>query len=181
MIGGLLCRLGRHDGDPHGRWNGGYCFTRCRRCGRDMVRSAFGEWHVPKGYRVVWGPPGSVADLDEVLAGEGGSAAARAVAHVRRAEAARPVAPAPPVDELWPFEEVRPVTRDERPAALAPVSAPVVDPAPAARPRRPAAPSDGNGGRSPFDFGDFDQIDDRPGGNDPFAPPPELRRRAPPA
>lgn len=58
MIGRLLCRLGRHAPEPDGLWNAGYCFTRCRRCGRDMVRSAFGEWHVPKGHRVVWRPPG---------------------------------------------------------------------------------------------------------------------------
>lgn len=68
MIGGLLCRLGRHDPDPAGRWNGGYCFTHCRRCERDMVRSAFGEWHVPKGFKVVWKRAGDVADLDRVMA-----------------------------------------------------------------------------------------------------------------
>jgi hypothetical protein len=57
MIGGLLCRWGRHAPEPDGLWNAGYCFTRCRRCGRDMVRSAFGEWHVPRDYRIVWRPP----------------------------------------------------------------------------------------------------------------------------
>lgn len=48
---------------PGGQWNGGYCFTSCARCGRDMVRSAFGEWHVPQGFRVVWSaePPRDLA------------------------------------------------------------------------------------------------------------------------
>lgn len=57
MIGRLLCRLGRHAPAPDGLWNGGYCFTACRRCHRDMVRSAFGEWHVPRDFRIVWRPP----------------------------------------------------------------------------------------------------------------------------
>ena len=57
MIGRLLCRLGRHAPVPDGLWNAGYCFTRCNRCECDMVRSAFGEWHVPKSHRVVWRPP----------------------------------------------------------------------------------------------------------------------------
>jgi hypothetical protein len=62
----LLCRIGWHAPIPGARWNAGYCFTQCSRCGRDMVRSAFGEWHVPKGFRVVWGqqPP---AGLDSAL------------------------------------------------------------------------------------------------------------------
>lgn len=58
MVGRLLCAFDRHTPSPEGLWNGGYCFTRCRRCGRDMVRSAFGEWHIPHAYRVVWRPPG---------------------------------------------------------------------------------------------------------------------------
>jgi hypothetical protein len=36
------------------RWNDGYYFARCGRCRRDLVRTAYGGWHVPKGYRVVW-------------------------------------------------------------------------------------------------------------------------------
>lgn len=50
----LPCRLGLHKPVAPGRWNGGYCFTTCSRCGRDMVRSLFGEWHVPVDFRVVW-------------------------------------------------------------------------------------------------------------------------------
>ncbi|WP_140867510.1 hypothetical protein [Sphingomonas oligophenolica] len=50
----LPCRLGFHKPVAPGMWNGGYCFTTCSRCGRDMVRSLFGEWHVPVDFRVVW-------------------------------------------------------------------------------------------------------------------------------
>lgn len=37
-------------------WNNGYYFTQCTRCGRDLVRTSFGRWHEPRGYRVVWQP-----------------------------------------------------------------------------------------------------------------------------
>lgn len=50
----LLCRLGRHDPAPRVRWNEGYYFTRCRRCGADLIRTAYGRWQVPNGFRIVW-------------------------------------------------------------------------------------------------------------------------------
>ena len=50
----FLCELGWHRPDPMVRWNDGDYFARCGRCGRDLVRTAYGGWHVPKGYRVVW-------------------------------------------------------------------------------------------------------------------------------
>ena len=50
----LLCALGRHKTDLLVRWNDGYYFTRCRRCGLDLVRTAFSGWTAPKRYRVVW-------------------------------------------------------------------------------------------------------------------------------
>ena len=50
----LSCRLGRHRPHPMARWNDGYYFTRCERCGHDLVRTAFEGWDVPKGYKVVW-------------------------------------------------------------------------------------------------------------------------------
>ncbi|HEV2746288.1 MAG TPA: hypothetical protein VGW34_03195 [Allosphingosinicella sp.] len=51
----LLCALGSHRVDPGtARWNGGHCFGKCRRCGRDLVRTGAGRWQVPHGYRVVW-------------------------------------------------------------------------------------------------------------------------------
>lgn len=50
----LLCALGRHRTDGLARWNAGYYFARCTRCRRDLVRTAFTRWQIPKGYRVVW-------------------------------------------------------------------------------------------------------------------------------
>jgi hypothetical protein len=52
----LLCSLGRHAPRAAPRWNDGYYFATCRRCGRDIVRTAYEGWHVPRGYRVVWAP-----------------------------------------------------------------------------------------------------------------------------
>lgn len=52
----FLCELGWHKPRPVARWNCGYYFTTCARCGEDLVRTAFGRWHVPHGYRVVWQP-----------------------------------------------------------------------------------------------------------------------------
>ena len=50
----FLCRLGWHQPKPVARWNCGYYFTTCARCDQDLVRTAYGRWHVPHGYRVVW-------------------------------------------------------------------------------------------------------------------------------
>jgi hypothetical protein len=50
----LLCSAGLHQPEGLPRWNKGYYFSRCRRCRRDLVRSAGGAWFVPQGYRVVW-------------------------------------------------------------------------------------------------------------------------------
>jgi hypothetical protein len=50
----FLCWLGRHQPKPVARWNCGYYFTTCARCHQDLVRTAYGGWHVPYGYRVVW-------------------------------------------------------------------------------------------------------------------------------
>ncbi|HEX8512256.1 MAG TPA: SH3 domain-containing protein [Allosphingosinicella sp.] len=57
----LLCRLGLHRPRGVPRWNDGLYFATCGRCGRDLVRTAFQRWHVPRGYRVVWStrPPAS--------------------------------------------------------------------------------------------------------------------------
>lgn len=36
-------------------WNAGYWFSRCGRCGCDLIRRGGGRWRVPpKGLRVVW-------------------------------------------------------------------------------------------------------------------------------
>ena len=50
----LLCSLGRHAPRAAPRWNDGYYFATCRRCGQDIVRTAYEGWRVPRGYRVVW-------------------------------------------------------------------------------------------------------------------------------
>ncbi len=61
----LLCGLGRHRPRGIPRWNDGLYFATCKRCGCDLVRTAFQGWHVPTGYRVVWSdrPPASRADV----------------------------------------------------------------------------------------------------------------------
>jgi hypothetical protein len=46
--------LGHSANRNKARWNGGICFGRCARCGRDLVRTASGNWQVPRGYRIVW-------------------------------------------------------------------------------------------------------------------------------
>lgn len=50
----LLCELGWHKPDPLARWNAGYYFTTCGRCSRDLVRTAYGGWRVPRGFKIVW-------------------------------------------------------------------------------------------------------------------------------
>lgn len=52
----LLCEFGWHQAMPSKRWNGRYCFSRCARCGVDMVSTPSGKWRVPKGYKIVWKP-----------------------------------------------------------------------------------------------------------------------------
>jgi hypothetical protein len=52
-----LCAVGGHLAEPGATWNHGYAFSRCRRCGREIVRSLFGRWRLPpRGFRVVWRP-----------------------------------------------------------------------------------------------------------------------------
>ena len=52
----LLCSLGFHTPSPDEVWNKGWYFTRCERCGADLVRTGSGKWRVPKGQKVVWRP-----------------------------------------------------------------------------------------------------------------------------
>jgi hypothetical protein len=50
----IICHLAGHEADRGQAYNGGFHFSRCRRCGRDMIRSS-GEWRmVPDGHRVAW-------------------------------------------------------------------------------------------------------------------------------
>lgn len=64
----LLCELGWHKADPLARWNAGYYFSTCGRCGHDLVRTAYGGWRVPKGFKVVWQaqPPESLTSVELV-------------------------------------------------------------------------------------------------------------------
>lgn len=49
------CRVGWHTPSTQEIWNDGHHFTRCDRCGEDLVRPPAGKWgRVPKGFRVVW-------------------------------------------------------------------------------------------------------------------------------
>lgn len=55
----FLCRVLTHRIAPHISHNQGFAFSRCRRCGRDMIRSSASQessdWrNVPAGFRVVW-------------------------------------------------------------------------------------------------------------------------------
>ena len=52
----ILCRLGLHRAEEGAVWNRGFHFSRCRNCGSDLVRTAAGRWHVPKGRKIVWKP-----------------------------------------------------------------------------------------------------------------------------
>jgi hypothetical protein len=50
----ILCTLYAHYPQAQETWNRGYFFSRCERCGADLVRSD-GDWEkVPHGHRVVW-------------------------------------------------------------------------------------------------------------------------------
>jgi hypothetical protein len=50
----LLCALAGHEPDGREAYNGGFHFSHCRRCRRDMFRSS-GTWEiVPDGHRVAW-------------------------------------------------------------------------------------------------------------------------------
>jgi hypothetical protein len=52
----FLCRLGLHRVSGLPVWNDGFYFSTCKRCGCDLVRTAFERWHAPSGQRVVWSP-----------------------------------------------------------------------------------------------------------------------------
>lgn len=51
-----LCKLGLHVPAEDAVWNRGFFFGACRHCGTDLVRTAAGKWHVPKGRKIVWKP-----------------------------------------------------------------------------------------------------------------------------
>lgn len=53
----FLCTLGNHAAAPGEVRNQGFAFSRCRCCGRDLVRSNRAWRTVPRGFRVVWRRP----------------------------------------------------------------------------------------------------------------------------
>lgn len=66
---GIRCVAGRHAAAPGEVRNQGFDFSRCRRCGRDMVRTS-NRWRlVPRGFRVVWkrGPDHAVLSARQFL------------------------------------------------------------------------------------------------------------------
>ncbi|MEA3010911.1 MAG: hypothetical protein QOJ91_2603 [Sphingomonadales bacterium] len=102
----FLCRLGRHRPRGIPRWNDGFYFATCERCGCDLVRTAFQSWHVPSGYRIVWSdrPP---ADRPEVtLVSKTSPSAPEAPEALASASSAGPVpeAPEPVADDAPPPE-----------------------------------------------------------------------------
>ncbi|HYW15763.1 MAG TPA: hypothetical protein VE891_06380 [Allosphingosinicella sp.] len=99
----LLCRLGRHKPRGIPRWNDGLYFAACERCGRDLVRTAYQGWHVPKGYKVVWSdrPPASRPGV-ALVPEEKGSAAASGT--IRSPETPVPGPDSAPADAAAPRE-----------------------------------------------------------------------------
>ena len=51
----LLCRLSGHRPSPLSRYNGGFHFGTCDRCGVQLIRSSGLPWQLPpRGHRIVW-------------------------------------------------------------------------------------------------------------------------------
>jgi hypothetical protein len=55
-----VCRFMGHQRPVTGIWNNGYFFSRCPRCGNELIkRGNDRRWKdIPKGYRVQWKPLG---------------------------------------------------------------------------------------------------------------------------
>jgi hypothetical protein len=54
----LLCTVAGHVAATTHHHNQGLDFARCDHCGRDLIRTAHGDWsEVPRGMRVVWREP----------------------------------------------------------------------------------------------------------------------------
>lgn len=59
----IPCLLGGHSAFPSSVRNQGFYFSKCRCCGRDMIRSSRGWQRVPRGFRVVWRRPATIRNL----------------------------------------------------------------------------------------------------------------------
>ena len=42
----MICNIGLHRADPFPRWSDGFYFSKCRRCGKDVVRTGHEGWKV---------------------------------------------------------------------------------------------------------------------------------------
>lgn len=154
----LLCGLGYHTAPGVPRWNDGYYFARCTRCGVDLIRTPFSGWRVPNGYRVVWQeqPPASRPDvrLEPELELEPTEPKAAPVAEVRAPSAME----APVVSEVTKpavaVPDAKPATVDDKRRRL-PVEALLErlrgTPGPGAAPPEPSAPA-ATSRRSDWDF-----------------------------
>jgi len=91
----LRCRLGRHAPRKGAHWNEGYYFTRCTRCGADLVRTTFSGWEEPRGYRVVWRRKAELANEHPPVAATATEPPLRAL-RIAAETAAPPPPPQPP-------------------------------------------------------------------------------------
>ena len=147
----LWCALAGHAPDAGlATWNLGYCFSRCERCGRDIVRTGEGRWKVPHGYRIVWRPlPAKAAEAHVAQAVEAElppatdpeplpwGEVADPIHFDAAPEAEPPTEPEPPPAEEVAAEEVaaeeEPIHFDAAPEIAPPENEP---PAPAIEPDR---------------------------------------------
>lgn len=167
----LLCELGWHRPRGIPRWNDGYYFAKCERCDRDLVRTAFGDWSVPTGYRVVWQPkppadrpevalepleafnepvdsmPVATPEIDPPTAAEDAAAV----------EAPGEAGAAPPLEPEEPVIDEAPTAEEDLPVAAAALEAPAEKPVPPES-AAPAAPRRG----AYWDFMDDHHHDQRP-------------------
>jgi CheY-like chemotaxis protein len=102
----LLCRLKGHDPDPDEVCNAGRCFTRCRRCGQDLVKEGDAWQPVPKGFRIVW----KAADADADAAGREGAAGTQPEPDTAAPPPAAPSSPAKAEPEPEPAPVRRPAS-----------------------------------------------------------------------
>lgn len=62
----IMCRVRGHEASPNEVCNGGECFSRCVRCGEELIKSGDAWRPLPSGFRVVWkDAPAPAADTGE--------------------------------------------------------------------------------------------------------------------
>ena len=133
----LLCELGWHRPEKLARWNDGYYFSKCSRCERDLVRTAYGSWQLPKGFRVVWQPkPPETREQIALVASDASEVPARPRERFNfpSADVAPPVPAAPPPP---PLERAEPT-----PTVVVVEPAPVIEQPPVIAAPEPVARQD---------------------------------------